>query len=251
MSVEEVIATVKAAGLSAIEWRGIGHVPHGDLVTAKRVKALMLAAGLETSSYGSYYKVGSSEDDGLAFADVLATAVALGAPTIRVWAGTSDWHEVGKPTLDAIVADTLRIAALATQAGVTISFECHADTLTATKESTRLFAAMVRYPAVYFSWQASHGISFVEKLQGITELLPRLSTIHVYEWSIHPERLDWPAASDRYIRHPLSDGADQWRHYLAAAANSGRDHYVLLEFVKNDSPQQLIEDANVLRTLLN
>ena len=43
-------------------------------------------AGLAIAAYGSYYRV--EHDDPAPFEPVLATAVELGAPTVRVWAGS-------------------------------------------------------------------------------------------------------------------------------------------------------------------
>jgi sugar phosphate isomerase/epimerase len=83
-SVSEVIAIAKEAGLEGIEWWGNEHVPHGDTVVAAKVKALTQSAGLEVTSYGSYYRAGVSEADGVSFASVLDTAITLGAPTIRI-----------------------------------------------------------------------------------------------------------------------------------------------------------------------
>src|SRR6185312_7605034 len=83
----EVIALVRQAGLRGIEWGGDIHVPHGDAGRAREVRGLTQGAGLQVAAYGSYYKAGVSEDAGLAFGRVLETAVTLGAPVIRVWAG--------------------------------------------------------------------------------------------------------------------------------------------------------------------
>jgi len=52
LTVVEIIAAVKAAGLDGIEWGGDVHVPHGDVEKAKQVAKLMEEAGLETLSYG-------------------------------------------------------------------------------------------------------------------------------------------------------------------------------------------------------
>ena len=56
-------------------------------VIAREVRGLTEAAGLTVAAYGSYYKAGHSEAAGLPFPQVLDTALALGAPVIRVWAG--------------------------------------------------------------------------------------------------------------------------------------------------------------------
>lgn len=41
--------------------------------------------------------------------------------------------------------------------------------------------------------------------------------------------------------------ADRWREYIEILSGSGRDHNLLLEFMHNDSPEQLPIDSAVLR----
>ncbi|HNC24059.1 MAG TPA: sugar phosphate isomerase/epimerase, partial [Opitutaceae bacterium] len=83
----QIVALVRQAGLRGIEWGGDIHVPHGNLARAREVREMTQEAGLSVAAYGSYYRAAQSEADGLAFEHVRATAVELGAPTIRVWAG--------------------------------------------------------------------------------------------------------------------------------------------------------------------
>src|SRR4051812_49693737 len=84
---QQVVELVRQANLDAIEWGGDIHVPHGDTARAREVRTMTLDAGLAVAAYGSYYRAAVSDADGLPFARVLETAVALEAPTIRVWAG--------------------------------------------------------------------------------------------------------------------------------------------------------------------
>ncbi len=86
---------------------------------------------------------------------------------------------------------------------------------------------------------------------------PRLSSLHVYHWTIGAYEknivnetvrpLVWP---DDFNRHPLADGVDRWRSYLKEAQKTGKDHWALLEFVKDDDPKQVMEDAATLIALL-
>ena len=98
------------------------HVPHGDRKAASRVRTLAVDAGLEISSYGSYYWVGVSEGEGLPFRSVLDRAVALGAPTIRVWAGTQDYGESEPEFIEGVITDTNRIADLRWQVYLCLVF---------------------------------------------------------------------------------------------------------------------------------
>ena len=256
-SVNEVIAIVKDAGLEGIEWWGKDHVPHGDTAIAAKVKALTEEAGLKISSYGSYYRAGVSEAEGLRFASVLDTAVALGAPTIRVWAGNCDYGKANELLIGNIVADTMRIADMSASKGLSVTFEFHGGTLTDNNDNAIKFASLVEHPAVFFSWQPPHGYDIEHCLDGLKNLLPHLSTIHVYHWTIGSYEKNTVNETIRplkhpedFFRHPLSDGVERWREYVKMANSTGRDHFALLEFVKDDSPEQVIEDGKTLRKLL-
>src|SRR6185312_13188931 len=83
----EVIALARQAGLRGIEWGGDIHVPHGNGARAREVKEMTAEAGLTVAAYGSYYRAGQADSSGLTFDAVLETALELGAPLIRVWAG--------------------------------------------------------------------------------------------------------------------------------------------------------------------
>ena len=200
--------------------------------------ALTESAGLEVSSYGYYYKAGISESEGLRFSSVLETAVALNAPTIRVWAGNSGFASVDSAFVTKVVDDSLRIGDLAAKSGRTITFEFHKGTLTDTGENARQFATMLDHPAIFFSWQPPLGIGTEDCLSGLEGLLPRLGTIHVYHWTV--------TAEGGFARQPLSSGVDRWEKYFNVIRSSGRDHFALLEFVKGDSPEQVIEDAKTI-----
>lgn len=47
------------------------HCPHGDTARALQLRELTRAHGLEVGAYGSYYRLGVSEAQGLSFSAVL------------------------------------------------------------------------------------------------------------------------------------------------------------------------------------
>lgn len=256
-SVSEIIEITKKANLKAIEWSGNMHVPHGSLEAAARVNKLMKQSKLECSSYGSYYKVGVSENEGLPFKHVLSSAQYLEVPTIRVWAGNSDMDKTDTAQINHILAETDRIASMAGYHDISITFEFHGNTLTNSNHSALKLSQMIYHPNVLFSWQQPHGFSLEHCVEGIQSLREKLSTIHVYYWTIgsydknlknsEDYELVWP---DDYFVHPLEDGINRWEAYLEAIDQSGKDHYALLEFVKEDRVEQVIEDAATLNSML-
>lgn len=222
LSPAEIVALTVDAGLAAIEWGGDVHVPVGDLGNARAVAALCADNGIAIEAYGSYYRADGD------FEPVLETALALGAPRIRVWAGRSlaDWYD----TTD----DLRRISALSAVEGVEIAVEHHAGTLTAT-----LASALDLYydvPSLRPYWQPPVGCSDEDALAELDALSP--VTVHVFSWAEDGTRL------------PLAARESLWRPALARLAALPGDRHALLEFVRDDSPAAFAEDAAVLRDWL-
>ncbi|MDD3119541.1 MAG: TIM barrel protein, partial [Victivallales bacterium] len=180
---DRIIAEASAAGIDAIEWGGDIHVPHGNLKQASAVRAKCAAAGIAVSAYGSYYRAGYSEDHGLKFADVLATAAELDTPLIRVWAGGIASAKATAAERGAIVADLRRIAAMAWQCGIAVATEYHADTLVdSTESASRLLFEEVNHPGLLTFWQPPLGMPVADCRDGLRRMLPKLASIHVFYW---------------------------------------------------------------------
>lgn len=233
---DQIVTLVSRAGLEAIEWGGDVHVPHGDVKTAQTVRRMTLDAGLQLPSYGSYYRVG--ERAAVPFEAVLETAVALGAPVIRVWAGTRGSGEADAGTWARVIDDSLRIAALAASAGLRIAYEYHGNTLTDTDAAAQRLLEAVDHPAVGTYWQLREGVSLGEQLAGLRAVLPRLDHLHVQ-------------ASQEGARAPLATMVETWQHILGLVRDTGRAHCAMIEFVRGDSPEQFLEDAAVLRQMVS
>ena len=237
---QKVLQLVAEAALDSIEWGGDVHVPHGDLSKAREVRAMTEDAGIEVVSYGSYYKVGVSEKDGLTFENVLATAVELGAPNIRVWAGNRGSEKSEQGFVEEVTADSFRIAEMASKESVTVSYEYHVNTLTDTLKSALSLLKAVDHPNMRCYWQPPFNSKVEQNLKAIKQLLPWLSIIHVFYW---------PDGSVVQFS-PLSEGAEKWSKYLSALASSKNTMYALMEFVRDNSPEQFLEDARTLQTWL-
>ena len=240
LSPAEIVALVRQAGLRGIEWGGDIHVPHGNVGRAREVRELTQEAGLTVAAYGSYYRAAASEAAGLPFGGVLDSAIELGAPVIRVWAGTAG-SAAASPELRAqVVADLRRIAALAATARVGVSLEFHNGTLTDTAPSTLRLLAEVDHPNLSTYWQPPLEQDTAAGLKDLRSLLPRLTHVHVYHWR--------PASTDRL---PLADGAERWRNFLDLALTAPGDRYAMLEFVEGDAPANFLRDAATLKSWLS
>ena len=247
----EVLDLALRGGLETIEWWGKGHVLPGDFSAASEIGRMTRDMGLSISTYGSYHHVGTDEVP--AFEVILDTAVALGAPSIRVWAGHKNRADADSEAISRVVRESLRIADLAAGQGVSITFEFHRGTLTDSGVNAHLLAEVLPHPNIHFSWQPSHGFTTEKNLPGLEGLASRLLTLHVFHWTIgsyeknlFDETERPPRWTEDFFRHPLVDGTDCWRRYLTCAASTGRRISALLEFVREDSPENFLQDAGTL-----
>lgn len=234
LSPEEIVDLSLKAGVDGIEWGGDIHVPHGDTNRAAQVLRLTRKAGLRVAAYGSYYRVG--EENGFSFGQVLDTAKALEAPVIRVWAGKRGSAESDDSYWSNVVDDARKITDSAAKEHIQVAFEFHRNTLTDTSESClKLLNDIGNNIKTY--WQPPTEMGMSEQMKGLRMILPRLSNIHVYYWS-DGNRL------------PLEDGINEWEEYMGVIKSTEGNRFAMIEFVRDDSPQQFINDANCLNKII-
>jgi sugar phosphate isomerase/epimerase len=237
LSVDEIIKLVQKASLDGIEWGGDVHVPHGDLKTAREVAQKCREAEIEISSYGSYYRCGA--EDSPKFIDVAETAVALGAPMIRVWAGQLGSAAANDGDRKKVIDDLIKCAEIASELKVQIGLEKHGGTLTDTTESTALLIREVAGTGIKFYWQPGVGADIKNLLPELEMMLPVLGNFHVFHWKM----------AEKLERLALADGIDEWNMFFSTADKISGTHWALMEFVAENSPQQFLEDAAVLNHL--
>ena len=239
LSPEQIVRLAQDAGLDGIEWGGDVHVVHGDIARATEVREATEDAGLCVASYGSYYRVGCEQryEKPPTFDEVLETAVALRAPTIRVWAGNRASADASDAWWKTVLDETRRVADLAAAAGVRVAFEFHGGTLTDTTESACRLLERVNHDNVGGYWQIQLDRSQAERYASLEQVMPWLANLHVFYW-------------EEFVRKPLAAGADEWRRYFERAARDGEDRFALLEFVEDDDPKNLARDAETLNALL-
>ena len=233
LSPEEIVDLCGRCGLRGVEWGGDVHVPLGDLESARRVGALTRAAGLEVACYGSYCRLTDAETAAGDLERAVATARALGAPLIRVWAGSRGSAEASEAQRGEVVRNARRLADLAARAGMEIAFEYHGRTLTDDAASARALLEAVGCETAGCLWQPPVDMPVADCLGAIDAVAAYIRNIHVFSWN----------GVDRL---PLAAGRDKWRALLARVARLPGERWLLLEFVRADAPGQLAEDAATL-----
>jgi len=235
LSPREILDLVLKSRVEGIEWGGDVHVPHGDLNRAREVGKMTRDAGIKTPSYGSYYCVGEEKEDGLPFEKVVETALVLETPIVRVWAGRKGSAEASEDYRNRVVAESCRIAEIASEASLVVSYEYHGHSLTDTPESAKRFLEDVDRENVKTYWQVPVGASFQEALSGLNLILQWLTNVHIFHWDLTPDQ-----------RRPIEVGTENWKRYLATVGSTGREHFAMIEYVKDDAPESFLSDAKTL-----
>lgn len=243
LSAATVAALAAASDLDGIEWGADRHLPPGETGLAHDLAKRCESLGLACPSYGSYLRAGELGDDDTrtvhaAVSEVMNTAVALGAPNVRVWCR---WLSPGDATdlqRQRIIRDLRLIADMAAKRSLTVSLEHHVHTLTETAESSLDLLDRVGAENLYTYWQPVDGLGPNELVAELAALHDHLSHLHVFRWRSFEDRL------------PLAHGEDIWPHALRVASAPGRwtqARWAFLEYVKGDDPDQLEADAATLR----
>ena len=236
LTVEQIIAAVKDAGLDGIEWGGDVHVPHGDVEKAAYVAKLMKEAGLETLSYGSYFWVSKTPVE--EFQGVIDCALALGTKVIRVWGGTMSPDKMTEECRAQVIAETKTISDMAKEHGLTVAYECHPDTITETLDSAMLAVKEVNKENMGMYWQPTAVLTTEENLHVLTQVLPHAHNLHVFVWD------------KDFKRYTLAEGEDVWTKYINTAKTNPQIKAAMLEFIKENSLEQLKKDAAVLNKMV-
>lgn len=233
----EIVELVKKAGLKGIEWGGDIHVPPGELKNARDILKMTREEGLEVSSYGSYYRIGCGRENKAGFDSVLETALGLNAPVIRVWAGNKASREADEAYWERVMEDAGKISELAQKAGIQVALEYHEDTLTDTWESAGRLLKAVGGNNLRSYWQTHMEEDRQTRLKGLKEMMPWLVNVHIFSWVNNQ-------------RTALAETAVEWQVYLKEIQKMEMVRYCLLEFVRNNSPEQFLKDAETLKQLL-
>lgn len=226
---DAVVRTAAEAGLAGIEWGSDVHVH--DVGSAAKARTATLAAGLQIMSLGSYYRAGSFGN----FEDTLALATELGAPRIRIWAGDAGSADATAAQRDAVVEDTQRIARLAAARGATLAFEYHRDTLTDSASTTLDLLRQVDRPDVGTYWQPAVGLTDEQALESLQQVIEHVVGVHAFSW--------WPDTE----RLPLAARQHLWEAVADVLLANGKNVDIMLEFVADDLPKNVITDASYLK----
>lgn len=230
----EIGALMEECDLHAVEWGGDVHVPSGSPQDIADACSISAEHGIRTVAYGSYYKAWEeTEQSRAAIRQDIGCARALGAKTIRIWAGQKGSADITAAERANVVRELQDACDAAKDSGLTVSLECHNWTLTDDCDSSLRLIDEVARENLRLYWQPNQFRDDVYNLDALKRTLPYITNVHVFSW-------------EGKEHFPLAKHETLWRQYIDVLASSGKDHNLLLEFMYNNQPEQLKTDSAVL-----
>ena len=238
---KKIIEYCKECNISCIEWGSDVHALPGDIETAKKITEMMSENGIYTSSYGSYYRCGKSENPQHAFSPYISTAKALKAPVIRIWAGDMNYANAGEEYYKRIVKETQTLCDMSQKEKIHIAYEYHSDTLTEdVSTSCRLMKDIARENmGIYF--QEDLSLSIEENIKTIELFLPYIKMIHVFTFDNKGNRI--PIESET--------GRAKWESYIKELKTRKVRESLLFEFLRYETCEELKKEAQSLKSILD
>ena len=236
---ETVLDYCVGSGLSCVEWGSDIHVPAGDMERARAVKEASDRAGVRICSYGSYYQLGEYEDVVAVFRPYLETALVLGAPIIRVWAGKIGSADATEEYYERIVEEMKRLCDMTEPHQITLAFEFHKNTLADTADSALWLCREIDRKNFGMYYQQKPENSPEENCATLEKLMPYLKMVHVFYY-------------ENRMKKSLQDegGVDFWTRIIGRIKEEQVQVNLLLEFLKDSSLEGLKREADVLKKLL-
>lgn len=227
LTVEQIIAVAKNAGLSWIEWGSDVHAPKDDPENLDRVAKLTREAGLKISSYGTYFKISMNEPEEIL--DYIAAAKRLGTNILRIWCYTSADPDEKERRYDVC----RKLAKIAEDNGVVLCAECHSGNMTDNAQSSLELMQIVNSSAFKMYWQTNENFNAEENLAFVKAVEPYVVHVHVFNW--HGR-----------IKLPLAESENDWKQYTKVL---GGERIYLLEHMPNHDESLLPADADTLRRI--
>lgn len=229
---EEIIEVTKSSGLFAIEWGGDIHSPAGDIEKAGIIRKDTAASGITVAEYGSYYRLGSSNNEQRRA--IVTSARELGCDTVRVWASVKNRPSHTEEEYSAVIDDTRELCK--NNPDLVFALECHNNTLTEDYRDAIAFLEDVSCPNLKMFWQPNQYRDHEYNLAALSALLPFIVSVHVFAWE-----------GDRKL--PLASHAHLWRDYLDILKGSDAEKiYLMLEFMYDNSVSSLKSEADTLNS---
>ena len=228
---EQIVDYMQEAGLRYVEWGSDVHAKKEDQEALHRIAALQQEKGILCTSYGTYFHLG--KDPIKELPEYIAAAKILGTNILRLWCGNKKSTDYTQEEKVAFFEECRAAARIAEENDVIFCMECHNNSYTQLLEGALELMEAVNSPAFRMYWQPNQNSSVAENIDYANRIAQYTVHIHAFKW----------IGSKKY---PLAEGAADWTEYLKAFQG---EHALLLEFMPDDRPESLKQEAATLQQL--
>lgn len=231
-SIKETVEAAVKAKADIIEWGSDVHVKTFE--DAHKAKKLCDENGIKINSYGTYYRTGCC--DKAEWKKICEIADIMGAKYIRTWLGTKGSKETKEKDYKILLEDARSMADTAAEYDLVICHECHPNTYNDTTESSLKFLKDVQRENVKTYYQSWYRDEQGDK-DKLYRTFPYVQDVHLSFSELVKFQL-LHKKDKEYINKILS-----WLKDL------NFDGGLIIEFTKNNSAENLVEDIGKLRKL--
>ena len=243
-SAVQALRAIAAAGADSVElWGQPPHLPCPvDEGWCADLRGQAGELGLSFCALGSYYRPGRHPSYGgrpVTKENQIAAARALGAPIVRIWAGSARYQATAPAARERLYAEIRDFADAARDAGIRVVLERHSGTLTEGWEAPLTVLQEIGHPAVALNYQMVYPAPREElaarAVADYRRLLPHSRHAHLQNYA--------PAAGDRPPRTLIADGVVDYGRLGAAARQCGYDGAFMIEFPADERGGMSVEEA--------
>lgn len=230
---EKILETMKKARLSYIEWGSDIHAPYNDIEKLNEIVSLQEKYEIKCSSYGTYFRLGITPIEELQ--GYINAAKTLGTNILRLWCYNKKASDMSDAEKEMLITQCHQASKIAEENNVVICLECHMSTFTENPVDAVWLINEINSPHFRMYWQPFQWQTAEENIQNARTISPYTVNIHVFNWK----------DAERF---PLSEAITEWQSYLEQFS---AEHTLLLEFMPNDTLEELEAEANALREIIN
>lgn len=231
--VETVLKQAGAAGYDGIEIWGKDHVGDGSRERCRAIADRAAELDLDVFVYGSYLRPGVDEYED-SVEQELSIAENLGADRIRIWAGDQEYDDCSDTHWTDVVTDLQDLTERAAKAGLEVTVERHAGTVTNTLQGARQLIETIDDEHCRLNYQPIFTVHAEQLLEEAAVLAPLSNNVHL-------QAVPTQGGDDRCL---LSDAYFDVEAVLAPFLDGEFDGSVNVEFVPPDMPYMEAIEAN-------
>jgi len=135
-----------------------------------------------------------------------------------------------------MMAELEDLCAIAQEYNLTVAAEYHQNTYNDNLKNALKVLESCQAENYKTYWQPQGNEK--KDLESLEALLDHIAVVHVFNWS------------NFNLRYPFCEKPERWQRFFEIIATAKQDIPLIMEFVKDDSPNQFAEDVDCIRKMI-